>query len=162
MRPLRPLRIALLAGSLAIAGLGFSTGTVAAYGHADHPLAQIEVSANCNDPSFPLCFEPPDGFGLGGIWLWIEIDANQTGDVAGSGCGHIRGVGGGAESIRGDITWWPSTGPDGVALFGVDPNDQYYNVDLGTGDPPFSFPRTAGHYSFKPVPGVTVQTQVAP
>src|SRR5215831_115288 len=100
------LRLVLSASLLAIAALGATTGGVAAYGHADHPLAQIELSGNCNNPDVPLC-APPEagGIGLGGIWLWIEIDGNGSGDVAGAGCGHIRGVGGGADSIRGDITW---------------------------------------------------------
>jgi hypothetical protein len=161
VRP-RKLRLLLVAGALAIVSLGASTGGVAAYGKADQPLAQIEFSANCNNPDFPLCAPPPDGFGLGGVWLWIEIDGvNQTGDIAGAGCGHVRGGGGGAGSIRGDITWWGSTGPQGLA-FAIDPNDLYYNVVLGDGGPPISFPQTVGHYSFQPAPGVSVQTQVAP
>jgi hypothetical protein len=159
---MRPLRTLLAAGLLAFALVGATTGGALAYGKADQPLAQIEFSANCNNPSIPLCFTPPAGFGVGGIWLWIEIDANQTGDVADAACGHIKGLGAGAGSIRGDITWWPSTGPEGVS-FAVDPNDRYYNVDLGIpGEPPFAFPMTVGHYSFKAGPGVTVQTTIAP
>jgi len=159
---MRRFRIIFLGAALAVATLGVGTSGVAAYGRADHPLAQIEFSANCNNPSFPLCAPAPDGFGLGGIWLWIEIDTSGTGDVAGAGCGHVRGGGGGgAGSIKGDITWWASTGAQGLA-FAVDPNNMYYNVDIGDGGPPFSFPQTVGHYSFRPAPGVTVQTQIAP
>jgi hypothetical protein len=161
MRLTQVLRAGLLAGVLAGGSALALAPAVAAYGRADHPLAQIEFSANCNNPSFPLCAPPPDGFGLGGVWLWIEIDANNTGDVAGAGCGHIRGGGGGAGSIRGDVTWWPSTGPQGLA-FATDPHNLYYNVDIGDGGPPLSFPQTVGHYSFRPAPGVTVQTQIAP
>lgn len=158
---MRRFRIIFLGAALAVAALGVSTSGVAAYGRADHPLAQIEFSANCNNPGFALCAPPPEGFGLGGIWLWIEIDSGGSGDVAGAGCGHVKGGGGGAGSIRGDITWWGSTGPQGLA-FAVDPNNLYYNVDLGDGGPPLSFPQTVGHYSFQPAPGVTVQTQIAP
>lgn len=158
MRP-RKLRLLLAAGALAVASLGASTGGVAAYGRADQPLAQIEFSANCNNPSYFLC--SPEFFGLGGVWLWIEIDANGTGDIAGAGCGHVRGVGGGAGSIRGDITWTASSVPQGLS-FAVDPNNLYYNVSLGDGGPPLSFPQTVGHYSFRPAPGVSVQTQIAP
>jgi hypothetical protein len=157
----RPMRTLLAAGLLAFAVIGATSGGVLAYGKADQPLAQIEFSANCNNPSFQLCFPRPDGFGLGGVWVWIEIDANSTGDVAGAGCGHIRGVGGEAGSIRGDITWWSSTGPQGLA-FAVDPHDMYYNVNLGDGGPPLSFPMTVGHYSSHPVPGVAIETQIAP
>jgi hypothetical protein len=163
------VRLGLLAGLLAAASLGFTTGGVAAYGHADGPIAQIEFSGNCNNPDFFLCY-PPDqgGFGLGGIWLWIEIDggAGATGgdaDVAGSGCGHVPGVGGGASSIRGEFEWWWSATPDGGDFtFGAYSGaDGYYNVEIGPGEV-FSFPVTVGHYSFHPAAGVAVELQVAP
>jgi hypothetical protein len=160
MRSFKP-RVLLVAGTLAIAGLGLTSGGVAAYGRADQPLAQIEFSANCNNPSYPLCAPPPAGFGLGGVWVWIEIDAGGTGDIAGAGCGHDRAGHGGAGSIRGEITWWGSDGAQGVS-FAVDPNNRYYNVSLGDGGPPLSFPQTVGHYSFMPAPGVAVQIQIAP
>ena len=161
MRHAQRLRIALAAGLLAVAALGASSGTAFAYGAADHPIAQVELSANCNDPSFGLCQQ----VGLGGIWLWLEIDANGTGDVAGAGCGHVRGGGGGAGSIRGEFTWASGSAADVVAahgfLAGVDPNDDYYIVGLGP-DEVFGFPKTVGHYSAHPVAAVTIQLQVAP
>jgi hypothetical protein len=160
MRLIR-LRVLLAAGALAAVTLGATTAGVAAYGRAEHPLAQIEFSANCNNPSYPLCAPPPNGFGLGGVWFWIEIDAGGTGDIAGAGCGHDRAGTGGAGSIRGEITWTGSVGAQGLA-FAVDPNNLYYNVNLGDGGPPLSFPQTVGHYSFMPAPGVNVQTQIAP
>lgn len=150
-----------ISGLLAVAGVGASASGAAAYGAADQPLAQIEFSGNCNNPDFPLCAPPPAGFGLGGIWLWIEIDEGNTGDVAGAGCGHVRGVGGGAGPIVGDITWFKATLPPGASPFGTDPTNTYYIVVLGPGEA-FPFPVTVGHYSFMPAPGVAVQTQVAP
>jgi len=155
------LRVLLAACALAAVAVAGTTGGVAAYGRADQPLAQLEFSGNCNNPSFPLCFPAPAGFGLGGVWFWIEIDAGGTGDIAGAGCGHDRAGSGGAGSIRGEIDWWGSTGPQGAAFF-TDPNNLYYNVDLGDGGPPLSFPQTVGHYSFTPAPGVSLQMQVAP
>lgn len=136
-----------------------------AYGHADQPLAQVELSANCNNPSFSLCQE----VGTGGIWLWIEIDANGTGDVAGAGCGHtVGGVGGpggaGAGSIKGEVNWIYTNGagiPPGTFAFFQDPSDTYYLVTLASGDV-FAFPVTQGHYSFSPAKAVTVQLQIAP
>jgi hypothetical protein len=99
-------------------------------GAADRPLARLEFSGNCNNPTYSLCQQ----VGLGGIWIWIEIDANNTGDIAGAGCGHVRGVGGGAGSIRGDITWTYTTfaGASGAGAFilGIDPGNQYYLVPL--------------------------------
>jgi len=162
---LNPLRLLLAAGILAAASLGSAAPGVAAYGKADGPLAQIEFSGNCNNPDYGLCQQ----IGLGGLWLWIEIDGGAgatsgDADVAGSGCGHIRGVGGGAFSIRGEFEWeWSATRPPGTldVTFGA-PNDPngYYVVDLG--GLVISFPVTTGHYSFHPVPGVAVETQVAP
>jgi hypothetical protein len=162
--PIRPLRLLFAAGLLALVSLWASAPGVAAYGKADGPIAQIEFSANCNNPDFGLCQQ----VGLGGIWVWIEIDGGTgatsgEADVAGSGCGHVRGEGGGASSIRGEFDWWWSDMPEGLDVtFGAptDPNG-YYNVDLGGGFV-LSFPVTTGHYSFHPVPAVAVETQVAP
>ncbi|MGE5156304.1 MAG: hypothetical protein ACM3JP_02280 [Betaproteobacteria bacterium] len=159
MRPIPVLRALLLGTLLAIASLGLGTSGAAAYGKADQPLAQIEFSGNCNNDSFFLCAPPPAGFGLGGIWLWIEIDAGGSGDVAGAGCGHVKGFGGGAGPIVGDITWTGGA-PQGEVFF-PDPNNLYYNVTLGPGET-IAFPQTVGHYSFKPAPAVTIQLQVAP
>ncbi len=160
MRPMRLLRAAALAALIAGSTLWAIAPSVAAYGHADQPLAQIEFSANCNNPDFFLCQAPPKGFGLCGVWVWIEIDGNQTGDIAGAGCGHIRGVGGGAGSITGDITWQSATSTAGTINFAIDPNSQYYVVNWGDG--PVSFPKTPGNYAWHPVAGVAIQLQVAP
>lgn len=162
MQSFKLLRVALLSATLAIPTLAVGASSVFAYGHADQPLAQIEISGNCNNPSFPLCAAPPDGVGVGGIWVWIEIDANGTGDVAGAACGHnVGGPGGGAFPIRGEITWSYASASDlpaGAVLL-TDPGDSYYWVpevfDL-------AIPVTPGHYSFHPVAGVSLQIQVAP
>ncbi len=170
MRLSKLLRILVPAAFLAALSVGASTAGVAAYGAADQPLAQVELSANCNNPSFPLCAPPPAGVGTGGIWLWIEIDSDHTADFAGAGCGHtVGGIGGpggaGAGGIRGTTTWSYATSAQaqaaGAFFFGVDPNDEYYLVDFGP-DGLFAFPTTRGHYSFQPVPAVTIQLQIAP
>jgi hypothetical protein len=158
---MRMFRVALIAGLLVLASMGFSASGAAAYGHADQPLAQIEVSLNCDNPDFPGCQPPPVGFGLGGVWLWIEIDANGTADVAGAVCGHVRGEGGGAFSIRGEFEWSFSPTPVGGILF-ADPNG-YYVVDFGPAlGSALSLPVTQGHYSSHPLPGVAIEMQVAP
>lgn len=158
---MRVLRVMLAAGVLAAACLVGTTGGVFAYGRADQPLAQIELSANCTNANSPLC--STDNFGLGGIWIWVEIDQGGTGDVAGAGCQHLPGVFGGAESVRGALPsgWSYSTSeelPAGVINVGVDPNDNYYLLpDFG-----FAFPVTTGHYSLTLDKGVFLQSQVAP
>lgn len=156
---MRIVRLVFLAGLLAAASLGFGAGGVAAYGHSDHPLAQIEYSANCNN--LQLC-----GGGGGGIWIWIEIDGGPLSgdaDVAGAGCQHLPGLGGGADSIRGEADWFWSSSPVGFdATMGTvsDPNGWYVVVFPGFGAA--SFPVTVGHYSANPAPGINFQLQVAP
>jgi hypothetical protein len=157
------IRLAVLASALAVVIAGFTADGVAAYGRADQPLAQLTFSGNCDNPNFPLCAPAPQGFGLGGIWLWVEVDANGTGDVAGAACGHVLGgPSGGAGSIRGDVTWWWSQLPQGgPTTFGpLDPAG-YYNVAIPGGEV-LAFPVTKGHYSAHPVPGVALETTVAP
>lgn len=155
--------ITLFAAAAAAAAMSVATsGQALAYGSADQPLAQVALSANCDNPAFPLCQQ----VGLGGIWLWVEIDTGGSADVAGAECGHDRAGSGGAGSIKGEFDWTSFSGspdqfaaayPDGF-LFGVDPNASYY-VLLPFG---FGFPTTVGHYSLHPAPGVSIQLQIAP
>lgn len=164
---MHPRRILTVFLTIAIL-LAIPVGQALAYGSADQPLAQIEFSGNCNNPSFPFCAPPPAGVGTGGLWFWVEIDAGGTGDLSGAVCGHtIGGVGGpggaGAGSIRSDITWHYSTGvPAGVESFATDPGNQYYVVDLAAIGESFAFPVTQGHYSFHPVNGVAIEITIAP
>lgn len=81
---------------------------------------------------------------------------------AGAGCGHVRGVGGGAGPITGDVTWWWSQTPEAFpAVPGpLDPKG-YYNVNL-PGGPAIAFNVSVGHYSAHPAPGVALELQVAP
>jgi len=149
------------AGIVAVASAGASAAGVAAYGQQDQPLAQVEISDNCNN--LAECGAPQ---GLGGGWVWIEIDQGGTGDVAGSVCGHDRHGHGGAASIKGDIEWYASLDTAGADLVaGQDPGGEYYIVTVP--DPifgPFTIavPQTYGHYSNHPYPGVAQETQVAP
>ena len=165
------LAVPVLASAFVVAGFAFQHQTASAYGRADQPLAQIEFSGNCDNPNFFFC---SDVVGTGGIWFWIEIDADGTGDIAGSECFHtVGGVGGpggaGAQSIKGDVTWEnvhvegdPSSAYPQAALPGmVDPNGDYYLITIPGGDE-FLFPRTTGHYSAHPDHGVTLQLQIAP
>lgn len=162
--------VLLVAGLAAIAGF-IGVGKASAYGKSDQPLAQLTLSANCDNPSFPLCFPPqPDGsggVGLGGIWAWVEVDTGGTGDMTGAECGHTQKGGGPGSAGAGplgpsDITWEQVSGseiPDGFFRLGTDPTDQYYIVnELG----PFAFPVTTGHYSVRLAPGVQIQATVAP
>jgi hypothetical protein len=157
VRSLKLLRVLLLAAALAIPTVALSSGSVFAYGRADQPLAQLEISGNCDNPSFFLC---SNVVGVGGVWLWIEINADGTADVAGSKCGHnVGGPGGGATAIRGDFDWISTFIPPSPQLLVTDPTNTYY-VFPALHLPPI--PVTQGHYSSQPVPGVSLQVQVAP
>jgi hypothetical protein len=160
----------VVGGALMVAGVVATPTSALAYGRADQPLAQVEVSANCDNPSFPLCAPFPDGVGTGGIWYWVELDANGTGDLSGAGCGHtVGGVGGpggaGGGSIKGDVTWSYTSlesAPPGAIFFGTtDPNDSYYAVTITDGST-WLIPVTTGHYSVRLATGVQLQITVAP
>jgi hypothetical protein len=172
------LFVALVAAVAAIAGAA-GTGKAFAYGRADQPIAQVEISGNCNDPTFDLC----QHVGLGGVWAWAELDT--AGGITSSGtmdytltfCGHA-GPGGGPHSAGafghpGEGVWW-TVGSLGAALAaGAAPffdtsqtYSAYYVLDFETGIGPDDFiavvPASYGHYGWNPVPAVTIQTQVAP
>src|SRR5207245_1320108 len=86
----------------------------------------------------PLVDQPHRTTGLGGIWLWIEIDQGGTADVAGADCTHLKGVTD-ASSIRGEsaMVELPRHGRALQAAFpdtfvvGSDPGGNYYVVPSG-------------------------------
>jgi hypothetical protein len=164
---IRILRL-LLPVALVVLAMASATTTASAYGKSDQPLAQVEVSANCDNPSIGICQPPPAGFGLGGIWVWVEIDANGSADISGAACGH-GGPFSGASSIHFTGSWLPfhGTANDLYTTFGpppaffvaaVDPNNNYYVLpQLG-----LAVPQTQGHYGTRLAPGAQVQVTIAP
>jgi hypothetical protein len=76
---------AMLAGAATLAA---ASPASAAYGQGG--VYQIELSANVS------------GTQGGGIWLWIELNQNGTGDYQGSDCPHGSP---GAAADSGDVTW---------------------------------------------------------
>ena len=161
MRFSRVIPIAVAAALVAVAGALMGAPRALAYGSADQPIAQLELSQNCMNPT--LC-GLAGAKGGDGAWVWIEIDANGTGDVSGAGCGHLQGLGAGGGPIHGPITWHLFTGStaDLVAAHiqpvATDPHGNYYVVDQAG----LAFPTTVGHYSSMPAPGISTQLTVAP
>jgi len=146
----------LLALLLAGASLVSIASASADYGQG--ALYQVELSVNSSGPK------------RRGIWLWIGLNADRTGDYAGSDCGH---GGAGTASDRGDVTWHYSG--DTVVIEGVALN-ALPNSIVPFVPPPYhttiTVPKTYGHYtgndhafltlpSFLPVGGFS-QLQVAP
>jgi hypothetical protein len=163
---------------VALAALA-GAGNALAYGHADQPIAQVEISANCNNPDFPLCQE----VGLGGVWAWAELDTagasdHGTMDYTLTFCGHA-GPGGGAHSAGafghpGEGSWSTIAGmgdaPPGAFPF-FDPgtySGPLYVLDFAPGSGADDFialvPAAVGHYSSPSdwPAGAQFQTQVAP
>jgi hypothetical protein len=101
------VRMCLVAGVLAIAAAALTSApALADYGTG----AQYQIELSANIPG-------PQG---GGLWLWVTLNRNGTGDYAGADCGH-GGVG--AASDKGDVTWTSSGGSiviSGVILNGLD------------------------------------------
>jgi hypothetical protein len=177
----RALRLCVLgvAGATVAGVLG--TGTALAYGRADQPIAQVEISGNCNNPDFALCQD----VGLGGVWAWAELDTAGAGTTSGSMdftlsfCSHT-GPGGGPHSSGafghpGEGVWWTTDNLGGALAAGAFPffdttnaYDAYYVLDFFPGSGADDFiavvPAAYGHYSspsFFPA-GAQFQTQVAP
>lgn len=96
----------LVACILAAAAAGATSATALAdYGNSAQ--YQIELSANISGKSG------------GGVWLWISLNSDGTGDYSGADCGH---GGAGAASDKGDVTWTTSRGSvviSGVVLDGL-------------------------------------------
>lgn len=118
------------------------------YSHAQY---QVTFSLNCNHPSAPC----QQVFGLGGIWGWIALAPDRTGNAQVTECGHTVGGGGpgsaGAGHIAFDPTWTVISSPDAPPspITPVDPKGEYIVFTDPTsavlGLPPM--PATYGHYS---------------
>jgi hypothetical protein len=173
------LFVTLVAALGAVAAF-VGTGNARAYGRADQPIAEVEISANCDNPGFFLCAPPPDGVGLGGVWVWSELDSaggdgtSGTMDATVTFCGHqTAGLPNGAFGHPDSVgVWWTITSlgdaPSGAFPF-FDTSQtytSYYVLDFFPGSGVDDFiaivPASLGHYSLHPAPGVSIQTQVAP
>jgi hypothetical protein len=112
---------------------------------------QIEISDNA-----------PGGVPGNGAWLWIELNANGTGDYAGAICIHTGPAGlNSAESDTGDVTWSDTAGT--LTITGI--TVIHHTVPLT-----ITVPDSHGHYTepsasvMAPnlITGGTAQIQVAP
>jgi hypothetical protein len=143
--------------------IGGSTATTAA-AYGNDAVYQIEFSGNCDAPSNPLCAPPPDGFGLGGIWVWAALDADHTGDATVAFCAHgfPTAPHGGGFGTPIDVTWSTITyagNPMDIGSVNQDPNNTYLAISTAQG-PLITVPATPGHYSFRAGPAAQAQTQV--
>jgi hypothetical protein len=177
----RPLMMGVLSAAVTVAVGVLSTGTAFASGAADQPIAQVEISGNCDNPGFALCQE----VGLGGVWTWAELNTAGGSGTSGSMdftatfCGHT-GPGGGPHSAGafghpGEGSWWTTNSLSDALAAGAFPffdtsqtYSAYYVLDFFPGTGPGDFiavvPAVYGHFtspSWFPA-GAQFQTQVAP
>jgi hypothetical protein len=87
-----------------VAALAALAAGSAAADYGEGTVYQVEISSNIAGPHG------------GGIWLWIELNANGGGDYAGSDCG--RGASEHAVADRGDVTSW-TVGGGTLTIVGV-------------------------------------------
>lgn len=180
--------MAAIAAAVVIAAGMLGTGKALAYGHGDQPVAQVEISGNCDNPTFFFC---SNVVGVGGIWAWAELNNVPSTTVSGwnemdatvADCGHTVGGGGpgsaGAGGGPDQIGVWQefasltaaeqATGGDAepLLLWGRKPlhRGPVYVLDFFPGSPGDFMPVVPvaqGHYSAQPVSGVSLQIQVAP
>jgi hypothetical protein len=183
----------LAAASAAIIFGGITMITAGVASAAGGVAAQVEISGNCDNASFPLCAPPPAGVGLGGVWSWAGLDtstgsgtfANPSAmDATATFCSHVIGGGGshagnggpagGSRDTFGVWYWEPSleqavtdAGPAAFPFYNTGTySGPVYVLDYFPGSGPNDFiavvPAQQGHYSIHPVPGVTINTQIAP
>lgn len=115
MRRLRRMLAVLAAIAALAAGLFVAAAVPASADYGPGALYQVEISAN------NVGGVPGDG-----VWLWIALYPDHTGDYAGSDCIHTGSLLGhpglnGAGNQRGDVTWTDSGGMltiTGVSLVG--------------------------------------------
>ena len=147
IRVLRRLAALLAIGAL----LAASLAAPAAIAAKSTVVARVTFSFACNATGDPFC--SPDYFGFR---YTAELRSDGTGTTQGSFNLHQRGgPAGGGDSINDEIEWTATTGALNLVV-AVDPSDLYFNLGFGT----LSFPQTAGHYSYHPVPGITSEVTV--
>jgi hypothetical protein len=144
---------------LAVIVATFLVGSPAAHAYGTDHVYQLTFSLNCDNKTSPLC--APDVFGLGGVWGWIEPDADGTADATVTFCGHGQGFNGASHENLDGVAWTIVSGSqlNGAFTVGTDPGDQYI-VFPGSDLSFVAFPVTPNHYSISFGPGITAQATV--
>jgi hypothetical protein len=143
--------LAALAAASAVTAIGVAPAS-ADYGPG--AVYQVEITVNEGGPQG------------GGIWLWLALYPDGTGDYAGSDCGH----GHGAAADRGDVAWSGANGAltiTGVVLNGFGPLGPVpvtITVPSGYGHYPYAADALTTIFSGLPpfISGGTGQVQIAP
>ncbi len=169
MRKLKALGVSLALTGVGLIPLPLTGGPVYAASDYSGAQYQVEFSLNCTNPS-ALCYTQ---HGLGGIWGWMALMPDHTGNAQVTECSHTYagsgpgGAGAGHESF--DPTWGTTFIPLAVAeahfFPAIDPNNMYIVLDPTTEPadihvPPL--PASPGQYSLNPALGANGSVTIAP
>jgi hypothetical protein len=156
MKRLRRILGGFIATAALAAGLLVAAAGPASADYGPGAVYQVEISANNVGAEARSSGD--------GVWLWIALYPDGTGDYAGSDCVHTGSQGlNGAGHQRGDVTWTDSDGT--LTITGVSLVNGQFPVTI-------TVPDTYGHYKLDsddvitgfalgPIGG-TAQVQIAP
>lgn len=140
-----------------------------AFAYGTYHLYELTYSANCDNPTSPIC--SPAEFGLGGAWGWIELDGapgarSGYADATLTQCSHqTAGFPNGAFHVNLPSTPWvelpgsaflTSDNPPFVVDGSDNPTELYFVIPAAG----LAFPAAPGHYALSLAPGVQVQSEV--
>ncbi len=142
--------VAVVAASVAVGvpTAGAAAGPKAAF--------QVGFSLNCDAKTQPFCTSV---VGLGGEWGWYAFNRDGSFDATVTFCGHgTPGQNGaGHENLDGI---WTTGAPVDPPIWGQS-SDFFISTDNGVTWQDTDIPAAAGHYSFKPAPGISGIAQVS-
>jgi predicted outer membrane repeat protein len=156
--------VSLVVPTIVLLG-GFVGISPALADYSAHPVFQVAISANCNNPS--VCGADQ----LGGFWGWAAFNIDRSADGEFTGCGHLQRAGGpgtaGAGHTSIDAQWFIGKNGDFFTR-----NETDTSVGRGGTSSTFTaraqdtmIPSRPGHFNTLDVmgftaPGVSFQLQV--
>jgi hypothetical protein len=149
---MRKLLVLIAVASAAVAVASIATPSAAAYGNTAQ--YQVAVSLNCDAKTQPFCTSV---VGLGGEWAWFAFNNDGTFDATLTFCSHGEFNGAFHQNLDGI---WTTGTPTDPPIFGQT-TDFFISTDGGVSWEDTDVPAAAGHYSFKPAPGISAVVQVA-
>jgi hypothetical protein len=153
---MRRVLVLIAVAAVAVAAASVSAPSAGAYGN--NAKYQAALSLNCDNKTAPFC---TNVVGLGGVWKWFAFNTDGTFDSTETFCAHNDPIfGSGAFHFNGDGRWMVADVSPAAPPFGQT-QDFWVNYNDGQGWQDTEVPAAAGHYSFKPAPGISAIAQVS-
>jgi hypothetical protein len=149
---MRKLAVLIAVASASVAVASIATPSARAYGNTAQ--FQVAVSLNCDAKTQPFCTSV---VGLGGEWAWFAFNNDGTFDATLTFCSHGEFNGAFHQNLDGI---WTTGTPTDPPIFGQT-TDFFISTDGGVSWEDTDVPAAAGHYGFKPAPGISAVVQVA-